>query len=160
MASQGFVTVNSIFEPIDTPDGPMIFSAIMFMDFDIGKAVTKHFHLVFMDRFAQMMADIPGSTFNVTGTASMSGSAAVNIPLSQHRADDVMANLRGRGVAKEQIKSDRGIGSVFSPTSKEDFHGRAVLVLLNCPPSSEDQLRAFQAAWDADPLRIQAEPPD
>jgi hypothetical protein len=159
MASKGFVGITFVFDPIDDVDGPMIFAAILLSDFDIGKATSKHFHLVFLDRFTKTMVDIPGSHFDIIGTASMSGAAAFNRALSQHRADNIMADLRGRGASKEQIQSDQGIGSVFSPVSKEDFHGRAVLVMLKCPPSSADEMHAFETAWNADPLKKQAAAP-
>jgi hypothetical protein len=155
-------TIFAIFKLDPLDDGvndPFIFAAFRLEDFDVGSAAPKIFHEVFLGHYAKIMNDIPGSTFDILGTASRTGSAAFNKALSQHRADNVRDELVAFGVDKGKIKGDIGLGTTFSADPiLEDPNQRGVDLFLQCPASSNGGLIELQATWDADPLKIMAAP--
>src|SRR5205807_875839 len=96
--SKGYITVNFVFAPYEDPDlGPTIWASICFSDFAIGSAGVKINHDTFLARYTKMMADTSGASFDIFGSASLTGSASFNRALSQHRADSIAAELIAYG---------------------------------------------------------------
>jgi hypothetical protein len=160
--SNGYINVNFVFDSVQDPDlGPIIWACISLTDFSIGAATVKPNHDTFLARYTKMMANTAGASFDVIGTASLTGSASFNRALSKHRADSIAAELVAYGATDAEIRTDVGLGSldIAGTGAAEAYQDRGVLLEFNCPPTSSDALSAFQAAWKSDPLRLQAAPP-
>ena len=81
-------------------DGKIVTYAITF---DTGKATIKPESMTEIVRIAKLMAEHPELNFEVQGHCDNTGSDAVNDPLSQKRAEAIVAALVKQGVAASRL---------------------------------------------------------
>lgn len=91
--------------------------------FDTGRAVLKPGAMVTIDRLAAFMKDNPERTLVVEGHTDSVGSDALNLELSQQRADAVKTALTLRAIDSNRIKTD-GFGQTRSVASNDTAEGR------------------------------------
>ncbi|MBV2225201.1 MAG: OmpA family protein [Cloacibacterium sp.] len=77
--------------------------------FDFNKATIRPESKEKLDQAAAYIKDFPAGKFLIEGRTDKKGSDAYNLKLSRQRAASVVAALKARGVAPEQLKS-RGVG--------------------------------------------------
>ena len=102
-------------------DGKIITYAITF---ETGKADLKPESMVEIGRIAKLMQDNPGISFEVQGHCDATGSDKVNDPLSQKRAEAIVAALVEQGIAQARL-SAVGKGSHVPIASNSTDEGRA-----------------------------------
>ncbi|MCR5465057.1 MAG: OmpA family protein [Bacteroidales bacterium] len=71
--------------------------------FDTGKATIKPESMVEIVRVAKLMQEKPELSFEVQGHCDNTGSDSVNDPLSQKRAESIVAALVGQGISKDRL---------------------------------------------------------
>ena len=71
--------------------------------FDTGKATIKPESMVEIVRVAKLMQEKPELSFEVQGHCDNTGSDSVNDPLSQKRAEAIVAALVGQGISKDRL---------------------------------------------------------
>jgi len=81
-------------------DGKIITYAITF---ETGKADLKPESMVEINRIAKLMQENPGLEFEVQGHCDATGSDKVNDPLSQKRAEAIVAALVEQGIAQARL---------------------------------------------------------
>ncbi len=91
--------------------------------FDTGRAELKPGATSTLDRLAQFMRDQPERSLLVEGHTDAVGSDALNLRLSQQRADAVRAALLQRGVAADRISTE-GLGKARPVASNDSAEGR------------------------------------
>ncbi len=102
-------------------DGKIITYAITF---EHGKADLKPESMVEIMRIAKLMNDQPGVSFEVQGHCDATGSDKVNDPLSQKRAEAIVAALVEQGIASSRLTAvGKGSHSPLADNSTEE--GRA-----------------------------------
>ena len=104
-----------------TSDGKIITYAITF---EVGKADLKPESMVEINRIAKLMQENPGLEFEVQGHCDASGSDKVNDPLSQKRAEAIVAALVDQGIAAARLTAV-GKGSHVPIASNSTDEGRA-----------------------------------
>ena len=92
--------------------------------FETGKADLKPESMVEINRIAQLMKDNAGVEFEVQGHCDATGSDAVNDPLSQKRAEAIVAALVEQGIASARL-TPVGKGSHQPIASNSTDEGRA-----------------------------------
>jgi len=102
-------------------DGKIITYAITF---ETGKADIKPESQVEINRIAKLMQENPGLEFEVQGHCDATGSDKVNDPLSQKRAEAIVAALVDQGVAASRL-SAVGKGSHEPIADNKTDEGRA-----------------------------------
>ena len=102
-------------------EGKIITYAITF---EVGKADLKPESMVEINRIAKLMQDNPGLEFEVQGHCDATGSDKVNDPLSQKRAEAIVAALVEQGIAQARL-SAVGKGSHVPIASNSTDEGRA-----------------------------------
>ena len=102
-------------------DGKIITYAITF---ETGKADLKPESMVEIGRIAKLMQDNPGLEFEVQGHCDATGSDKVNDPLSQKRAEAIVAALVEQGIASARL-TPVGKGSHVPIASNSTDEGRA-----------------------------------
>ena len=102
-------------------EGKIITYAITF---EVGKADLKPESMVEINRIAKLMQDNPGLEFEVQGHCDATGSDKVNDPLSQKRAEAIVAALVEQGIASARL-SAVGKGSHVPIASNSTDEGRA-----------------------------------
>jgi len=92
--------------------------------FETGKADLKPESQVEINRMAKLMAENPDLQFEVQGHCDSTGSDAVNDPLSQKRAEAIVAALVEKGIAETRFTAvGKGSHSPIASNSSEE--GRA-----------------------------------
>ena len=104
-----------------TSDGKIITYAITF---ETGKADLKPESMIEINRIAKLMQDNPGISFEVQGHCDATGSDKVNDPLSQKRAEAIVAALVEQGIASARL-TPVGKGSHVPIASNSTDEGRA-----------------------------------
>ena len=102
-------------------DGKIITYAITF---ETGKADLKPESMVEINRIAKLMQENPGLEFEVQGHCDATGSDKVNDPLSQKRAEAIVAALVEQGIAQARL-TPVGKGSHVPIASNSTDEGRA-----------------------------------
>ena len=102
-------------------EGKIITYAITF---EIGKADLKPESMVEINRIAKLMQENPNLEFEVQGHCDSSGSDKVNDPLSQKRAEAIVAALVEEGIAESRL-TPVGKGSHEPIASNGTEEGRA-----------------------------------
>ena len=102
-------------------DGKIITYAITF---ETGKADIKPESYVEINRIAKLMQENPNLSFEVQGHCDASGSDKVNDPLSQKRAEAIVAAIVEQGIAESRL-SAVGKGSHQPIASNSTDEGRA-----------------------------------
>ena len=102
-------------------DGKIITYAITF---ETGKADLKPESMVEINRIAQLMKENPGLSFEVQGHCDSTGSDRVNDPLSQKRAEAIVAALVDLDIASSRL-TPVGKGSHEPIASNSTDEGRA-----------------------------------
>lgn len=102
-------------------DGKIITYAITF---ETGKADIKPESYVEINRIAKLMQENPNLSFEVQGHCDASGSDKVNDPLSQKRAEAIVAALVEQGIAQARL-SAVGKGSHQPIADNSSDEGRA-----------------------------------
>ena len=102
-------------------DGKIITYAITF---EVGKADLKPESMVEINRIAKLMKDDPSINFEVQGHCDATGSDKVNDPLSQKRAEAIVAALVEQGIAQSRL-TPVGKGSHVPIASNSTDEGRA-----------------------------------
>ena len=102
-------------------DGKIITYAITF---ETGKADLKPESMVEINRIAKLMQENPGLEFEVQGHCDATGSDKVNDPLSQKRAEAIVAALVEQGIAHARL-TPVGKGSHVPIASNSTDEGRA-----------------------------------
>ena len=102
-------------------DGKIITYAITF---EVGKADLKPESMVEINRIAKLMQENPNLEFEVQGHCDSSGSDKVNDPLSQKRAEAIVAALVEEGIAQSRL-TPVGKGSHEPIASNSTDEGRA-----------------------------------
>ena len=102
-------------------DGKIITYAITF---ETGKADLKPESMVEINRIAKLMQENPGLEFEVQGHCDATGSDKVNDPLSQKRAEAIVAALVEQGIAQARL-TPVGKGSHQPIASNSTDEGRA-----------------------------------
>ena len=92
--------------------------------FDTGKATLKPEADVEINRIKGLMEQDPSLKFEVQGHCDNTGSDAVNDPLSQKRAEAIVARLVEMGIAKDRLSAD-GKGSHEPIADNSTEEGRA-----------------------------------
>ena len=102
-------------------EGKIITYAITF---EVGKADLKPESMVEINRIAKLMHENPGLEFEVQGHCDATGSDKVNDPLSQKRAEAIVAALVEQGIASARLTAV-GKGSHAPIASNSTDEGRA-----------------------------------
>ena len=102
-------------------DGKIITYAITF---ETGKADLKPESIIEINRVAKLMQENPGLEFEVQGHCDATGSDKVNDPLSQKRAEAIVAALVEQGIASARL-TPVGKGSHEPVASNSTDEGRA-----------------------------------
>lgn len=102
-------------------DGKIITYAITF---ETGKADLKPESMVEINRIAKLMQENPGLEFEVQGHCDATGSDKVNDPLSQKRAEAIVAALVEQGIAQARLTAV-GKGSHQPIATNSTDEGRA-----------------------------------
>jgi len=92
--------------------------------FETGKADLKPESIVEINRIAKLMKDNPDLSFEVQGHCDATGSDKVNDPLSQKRAETIVAALVEQGIAEARL-TPVGKGSHEPIASNSTDEGRA-----------------------------------
>ena len=104
-----------------TTDGKIVTYAITF---ESGKADLKPESIVEINRVAKLMQEHTDLSFEVQGHCDNTGSDAVNDPLSQKRAEAIVAALVKRGIDKSRLTAvGKGSHSPIAPNTTDE--GRA-----------------------------------
>lgn len=104
-----------------TTDGKIVTYAITF---ETGKADLKPESMVEIARIAKLMTENPNISFEVQGHCDATGSDKVNDPLSQKRAEAIVAALVEQGIAGARLSAvGKGSHSPLADNSTEE--GRA-----------------------------------
>ncbi|KQP22481.1 OmpA family protein [Pseudorhodoferax sp. Leaf267] len=91
--------------------------------FDTGRAELKPGAFATLDRLAQFMRDNPERTLDIEGHTDSTGSDALNLALSQQRAESVRGALVARGVDGGRIVT-KGLGKAVPVASNDTGEGR------------------------------------
>ena len=102
-------------------DGKIVTYAITF---ELGKADLKPESMVEITRVAKLMQEYPNLEFEVQGHCDASGSDKVNDPLSQKRAEAIVAALVEQGIASARLTAV-GKGSHSPIADNKTEEGRA-----------------------------------
>ena len=102
-------------------DGNIVTYAITF---ETGKAALKPESLVEISRMAKLMLEYPELEFEVQGHCDNTGSDKVNDPLSQKRAEAIVAALADLGISESRL-TPVGKGSHEPIASNKTDEGRA-----------------------------------
>ena len=102
-------------------DGKIVTYAITF---ELGKADLKPESMVEINRVAALMQENPGLEFEVQGHCDASGSDKINDPLSQARAEAIVAALVEQGIASARL-TPVGKGSHSPIADNKTEEGRA-----------------------------------
>ena len=104
-----------------TTDGKIVTYAITF---ESGKADLKPESIVEINRVAKLMQEHTDLSFDVQGHCDNTGSDAVNDPLSQKRAEAIVAALVKQGIDKSRLTAvGKGSHSPIAPNTTDE--GRA-----------------------------------
>ena len=104
-----------------TTDGKITTYAITF---ETGKADLKPESVIEINRVAKLMQEHPELSFEVQGHCDSTGSDSVNDPLSQERAEVIVAALVKQGIADDRLTAV-GKGSHFPIADNTTAEGRA-----------------------------------
>lgn len=93
--------------------------------FDTGKATFKPETIGRLDMMAQILTDFPQAKWNINGYCDSTGSDAINLRLSDQRANAVRSYLISKGVIADNLTA-KGYGSANPIESNATAEGRAV----------------------------------
>lgn len=110
---------------IEMPDGTLKVNIPSNVSFDTGKSVLKPELLPVLDSVARALNQHPELRAKSIGYTDSTGSDAINIPLSQRRAQAVTQYLAGQGVAMARLTSE-GRGAANPVGDNNTPEGRAL----------------------------------
>jgi len=110
----------SIKSALDT-DGKIVTHGILF---DTGKDVIKAESLPTLKSILAILNDNPDLKFSIEGHTDNQGSKGINQPLSEKRAEAVMAWLSGKGIDSARLKT-KGFGDSMPIDTNGTLEGRA-----------------------------------
>ncbi|MGI9326418.1 MAG: OmpA family protein [Pseudomonadales bacterium] len=123
---QRFAAVENIFA-VDQASvlrkGSTVIIRLIGLTFDSGASVLKEDHEAVLQQLTQALGQFPGASVVVEGHTDSFGSDAVNLELSQKRADAVEAYLTGRGVGSNKVTA-LGYGESQPLANNETAEGR------------------------------------
>lgn len=105
------------------PDGSVGLIMPGSITFDTNKSNIKPNFYATLDKVAQVLAEDNKSGILVTGYTDNTGSDAINLPLSQARAQAVASYIAGRGISTTRINA-QGMGSANPIASNATAAGR------------------------------------
>jgi outer membrane protein OmpA-like peptidoglycan-associated protein len=100
-------------------------SVIHGINFDFDSAVLRPESMPILEKLAEGLADDPSSTISIEGHTSAEGSESYNQSLSERRAQAVVEDLAGRGIAAAKLRAV-GHGEGLPIATNEDENGRAM----------------------------------
>jgi len=103
------------------------------LHFDPGSATVRQQDMALLDQASRLYRAGNPIVMIVTGSADTTGSAAVNLRLSQERADNVLQGLVSRGIPIER----------FQVMAK----GQTDLVVPTPPETAEERNRRVEITW-------------
>jgi outer membrane protein OmpA-like peptidoglycan-associated protein len=93
--------------------------------FDTGKATFKPETIGRLDMMAAILTDFPLAKWNINGYCDNTGSDAINLRLSDQRANAVRSYLISKGIIADNLTA-KGYGSANPIESNDTAAGRAV----------------------------------
>ncbi len=102
-------------------DGKIIANGIRF---DVGKATLKPESMGIINEVVDLMKDHPDLNFSVEGHTDSDGDDALNMELSDKRAESVKTTMISMGIAADRLES-RGLGESMPITDNSSPEGKA-----------------------------------
>lgn len=103
--------------------GSTVIVRLIGLTFDSGQSDLKAEHPALLDRLTQAIAEFPGASVVIEGHTDSFGSDAVNLELSQKRADAVETYLLRKGLAQDKLTA-LGYGESQPLANNETAEGR------------------------------------
>jgi len=110
---------------IEMPDGTLKVNIPSNVSFDTNQAVLKPALLPVLDSVARALSQHPELRAKAVGHTDSTGTDAINVPLSQRRAEAVTRYLSGHGVAADRLMAE-GRGAASPVGDNRTAEGRAL----------------------------------